>query len=141
MLKRLFVLCALVGLTAVLLACSEDTPPIPAAVAELCSLESNTWVVVEGYMNLPSFLTCQEGRCRINFGNEGSGIMAAIRAGEEPRSNMMQLPPDQYGADDLQLVLDDGTTADRQTLVAVTGRVKRPSANDCYLEVSSLQRP
>lgn len=34
-----------------------------------------------------------------------------------------------------------GLTAVRQTLLAVTGRVRRPSANDCYLDVSSLTRP
>jgi hypothetical protein len=54
---------------------------------------------------------------------------------------MLKLPPDQYSLDDLSVVLDDGTTADRQTLLAVTGRVIRPSANDCYLDVSSLTRP
>jgi hypothetical protein len=135
---RLFVL---IGLTAVLYACSNDTPPAPAAIAELCTMESSTWVIVEGYLGLPSFLTCQEGKCRINFGNEGSGIMATVRASEEPRANMLKLPPDQYSLDDLSVVLDDGTTTDRQTLLAATGRVRRPSANDCYLDVSSLNRP
>jgi len=67
--------------------------------------------------------------------------MATVRASEEPRTNMLKLPPDQYSLDDLSVVLDDGTTADRQTLLAVTGRVRRPSANDCYLDVSSLTRP
>ena len=52
---RLFVL---VGLTAVLYACSNDTPPAPATIAELCTMESSTWVIVEGYLGLPSFLTC-----------------------------------------------------------------------------------
>jgi hypothetical protein len=96
---------------------------------------------VEGYLNLPSYLTCQEGKCRLNLGNEGSGIMASIRAGNEPRSNMLKLPPDQYALDDLSVVLDDGTTADRQTLLTITGRVRKPSANDCYLDVSSVKRP
>ena len=140
--KSIHALLLFIALSALLTACGEDTPPKPATFAELCtSMESNTVVSVTGHVSLPSFLTCQEGECRVNFGDGESGIMATIRASDQPTSNMMQFPPDQYTADDLHLVLDDGTTADRYTTVSVTGRVKRPSANDCYLDVSSLRLP
>ena len=139
MITRLFLL---LGFTAVLItACTDDTPPTPATVAELCTLESSTWVIVEGHLSLPSFLSCQEGKCRLNFGNDGSGVSAEIRASEQPRANMLKMPSDQYSPDDLSIVLDDESLADRHTQVLVTGRVKRPSANVCYLDVSSLQRP
>ena len=140
--KPFICLCMLLALTAVFItACGEDIPPVPAAVAELCTMESNTWVVVEGTLSLPSFLTCQEGKCRLNFGADGSGIMAEMRASDNPRANMFKLPPEQYSADDLSVVLDDESVADRHTVLAVTGRVRRPSATSCYLDVSSVQLP
>jgi hypothetical protein len=131
-----------VGLTAVFLtACEAEPDPVPATVAELCTMEPNTWVVVEGTLALPSFLTCQEGKCRLNFGAQDSGIMAEMRASNNPRANMFKLPPDQYTDDDLSFVLDDESLADRTTVVAVTGRVRRPSETSCYLDVSSLRLP
>lgn len=129
------------GLSIVLYACTDDTPPVPATIAELCTMESSTWVIVEGHLSLPSFLSCQEGKCQINFGNGSSGIMVEIRASDEPHANMLKLPPDQYSSDDLSVALDDESLADRNTQVLITGRVKRPSANICYLDVSSLKRP
>jgi hypothetical protein len=140
--KSIFVLVSLLGLTAVFLtACEAEPDPIPATVAELCTLESNTWVLVEGQFSLPSFLTCQESKCRLNFGGGGSGIMADMRASDNPRANMLKMPPDQFTDDDLSFVLQDGSLADRNTVVAVLGRVKRPSETSCYLDVSAASMP
>lgn len=140
--KPILILLSLLALTAVFLtACEAEPDPIPATVAELCMMESNTWVLVEGQFSLPTFLTCQEGKCRLNFGGGGSGIMADMRASDNPRANMLKLPPEQYSADDLSYVLDDETLADRNTVAAVMGRVKRPSATSCYLDVSSVSLP
>lgn len=140
--KPILILLSLLALTAVFLtACEAEPDPIPATVAELCMMESNTWVLVEGQFSLPTFLTCQEGKCRLNFGGGGSGIMADMRASDNPRANMLKLPPEQYSADDLSYVLDDETLADRNTVAAVMGRVKRPSETSCYLDVSSVSLP
>lgn len=130
-----------VALSAIVVACGEGAPPTPATVAELCDMEPNTVVSVTGNVSLPTFLTCQEGECRVNFGDGESGIMATIRASDDPSSNMMQYPPEQYTPDDLRLVLDNGISADRFTTVSVTGRVEKPSANDCYLDISSMRLP
>jgi hypothetical protein len=54
---------------------------------------------------------------------------------------MLQLPPGQYTPDDLSVVLNDGTVADHNTKVSITGWVKQPSANVCYLDASSLRLP
>lgn len=140
--KPMIVLLSLLGFTAVFLtACEAEPDPVPATVAELCTLESNTWVQVEGQFSLPTFLTCQEGKCRLNFGGGGSGIMADLRASDNPRANMLQLPPEQYTAADLSFLLDDESLADGNTVVAVLGRVKRPSDSSCYLDVSSVSLP
>lgn len=139
--KVVYSLLLVLGLAAIVVAC-DDAPPTPATVAELCTtIESNTVVEVQGHFNLPMFLTCQEGECRINFGDGEDGIMASVRASDQPRENMMKYPPEQYTPDDLTLVLDDGATADRNTTLLVRGRVRQPSANNCYLDVHSLQRP
>lgn len=140
--KPILILLSLLAVTAVFLtACEAEPDPIPATVAELCTLESNTWVLVEGQFSLPTFLTCQEGKCRLNFGGGGSGILADMRTSDNPRANMLQMPPDQFTDDDLSFVLDDESLADRNTVVAVTGRVKRPSETSCYLDVSSVSLP
>ncbi|MBK7894024.1 MAG: hypothetical protein WAS33_12445 [Candidatus Promineifilaceae bacterium] len=140
--KPMILLLSLLGLTAVFLtACEAEPDPIPATVAELCTLEANTWVRVEGQFSLPTFLTCQEGKCRLNFGGGGSGIMADMRTSDTPRANMLKLPPDQFADDDLSFVLDDETVGDRHTVVSVMGRVKRPSETSCYLDVSSISLP
>ena len=140
--KPVIVLLSLLGLTAVFLtACEQEPDPVSATVAELCTMESNTWVQVEGQFSLPTFLTCEGGKCRLNFGGGGSGIMADMRASDSPRANMLKLPPDQFTADDLSFVLDDASQADASTVVMVTGRVKRPSETSCYLDVSSVRLP
>ena len=89
-----------------------------------------------------------------NPGSETKGIYVLDRASLHP----IPLSPTQFFSTPLLTVRgklcllaepfqparrddDDESLADRNTVVAVTGRVKRPSANDCYLEVSSLQRP
>lgn len=139
--KMRFIL-ALLALTAVLIACGSDEPPTPATVAELCTLAPNTIVQVEGNLNLPLSLLCQEGRCSINFGKDDSGILAKVRASDDPANNMMQLPPENYSLEDLTLVLADGTTlTGSNAAVVLTGQVKQPSANSCYLNVHSLNRP
>ncbi|MCC6605675.1 MAG: hypothetical protein IT327_20880 [Anaerolineae bacterium] len=140
--KPILILLSLLGLTAVFLtACEGEPDPIPATIADLCTMEANTWVLVEGQFSLPTFLTCQEGKCRLNFGGGGSGIMADMRASDNPRANMLQMPPEQYTAADLSFVLDDETLADGNTVVSVMGRVKRPSDTSCYLDVSSVSLP
>jgi hypothetical protein len=99
-------------------------------------------VQVEGNLNLPLSLLCQEGRCSINFGKDDSGILARVRASDDPSNNMMQLPPENYSLEDLTLVLADGTTlTGSNAAVVLTGQVKQPSANSCYLNVHSLNRP
>ena len=139
--KVVYQLLLVLGFIAILAAC-DDTPPTPATVAELCTtIESNTVVEVQGHFGLPLAMTCQEGECHINFGNGEDGIMATVRAGDQPRENMMQYPPEQYRLDDLILVMDDGAMADHNTTLLVRGRVRQPSANNCYLDVHSLQRP
>lgn len=139
--KPILILLSLLGLTAVFLTACAEPDPIPAAIADLCAMEANTWVLVEGQFSLPTFLTCQEGKCRLNFGGGGSGIMADMRASDNPRANMLQIPPEQYTAADLRFVLDDETLADGSTVVSVMGRVKRPSDTSCYLDVSSVSLP
>jgi len=138
--KSLYQLFVVVGLMAILSACSEDTPPTPATVAELCSMEANTLVQVEGKLDLPSFLSCLDSQCRIDLGDGGHDVMVELIASERPVSNMLRLPPRQFTPDDLSVVLDDGATeVDRNTAVSITGMVKRPSANDCYLDAYSLR--
>ncbi len=61
--KPFLILLSLLALTAVFLtACEAEPDPISATIGELCTMESNTWVLVEGQFSLPTFLTCQEGR-------------------------------------------------------------------------------
>jgi hypothetical protein len=135
---QLFVFASFIILFA---ACSNE-PPTAATIGELCSLKPGTVVRIEGQLRLPIMaLRCEEGKCRITLGNGTDSISVLIRAGEQPTANMLKLPPAQYTFDDLQVVLDDDTIADHTTLVAVTGRVRQPSANDCYLAASSVQRP
>ena len=139
--KMYFFLLMIAGLTAVLAACGDDTPPQIATVAELCDLPAKTLVQVEGNLNLPSFLTCQEGECTINFGKDGSGVLAKVRARDEPSKNMMQYPPEQYTLDDLIVVLDDGTrVTGRNTAVLATGRVGS-SGGSCHLDIHTIQQP
>jgi hypothetical protein len=133
-------LSVLVILLLLLGACSS-APPTPATIGQLCSGDQSGTVVVQGRLSLPQFLSCEENRCRLNFGDGTDAIPVVLRASREPRSNMLKLPPDQYTLDDLQVVLDDGSLAGRDTLVAVTGSVRRPSANDCYLSASSVALP
>lgn len=130
----------LAGLLLLIAACSS-APPTPATIGQLCSGEHSDTVVVQGRLSLPQFLSCEENRCRLNFGDGTSTIPVTLRASRDPRSNMLKLPPNQYTLDDLHVVLDDGSIAGRDTLVAVTGRVRRPSANDCYLAASSVALP
>jgi hypothetical protein len=55
---------------------------------------------------------------------------------------MMQFPPENYNLEDLTLVLADGTAlTGSNAAVVLTGQVKQPSANSCYLNVHSLNRP
>ena len=122
-------------------ACGSDEPPQTATIGELCDLEPNTVVQVEGLFELPSFLTCTGNECRIGFVDEGEYIFAEIYSSENPRSNMLRVPPDNYLASDLEVVLGDGTSADYQTRVLATGRIKKPSENSCYLDVSSVRLP
>ena len=138
--KRIYHLFLSIGLVVLLGACSNK-PPTAATIGELCSLDPGTVVVVEGQLRLPIMaLQCEEGRCRITLGNGTNSISVLMRASEQPTSNMLKLPPAQYTFDDLQVVLDDGTIADHTTVVAVTGRVRQPSTNNCYLAASSVQR-
>ena len=138
---RIYFYLFFLGLTAVHVACGDDMPPQVTTVAELCDLPVKTLVQVESNLNLPSFLTCQEGRCTINFGKDGSGVLAKVRAREEPSENMMQSPPEQYTLDDLTVVLDDGTrVTGRNTAVLATGRVGS-SGGSCHLEIHAMQQP
>ena len=138
--KSLYQLLLVVGLMAVLSGCGEGSPPTPATVAELCTMESNTLVEVEGRFGLPTFLSCLDSLCRVNFGDGDNGVMVELIASAKPTSNMLRLPPREFTYDDLGVVLDDGNTvADRNTAVSVIGMVKRPSVNDCYLDAYTLQ--
>ena len=138
--KSLFQLLVVVGLVAILSACGKDAAPTTASVAELCTLESNTLVEVEGKFALPTFLSCQDSLCRVNFADGESGVMVELIARAKPTSNMLRLPPREFTYDDLSVVLDDGATvADRSTEVSLVGMVRRPSVEVCYLDACTLQ--
>lgn len=140
--KKFIVLFMFLGLTAVFItACGEEEPPVPVAASDICTMESNSWVVVEGRMGLPSFMTCQEGKCSLRFGPNGVEVSARVRTSTRSTTNTMNVLPDQYRDEDLQLVLDDESLADVNTMLSVIGRVKRPSENVCYLDVSSMRLP
>lgn len=136
---KLFYSCLLLlGLTAVLIACGSDDPPQAVTVGEVCSLPAKTLVEVEGNLNLSTILTCQEGKCGINLGKDGSGVSARVRGRENLSENSFQLPPDQYTLDDLTVMLDDGTTLQGRNLpVLARGRVSSYGGG-CVLDVHSL---
>ena len=125
-------------LAGLLLGCGDDSPPVAATIGELCEMEPGTVVQVEGFFELPSFLNCTGNECRVGFVDEGQFIFAEIYTSENPRANMMQMPPNNYSVDDLAVVLHDESVAGRQTRVSATGRIRIPSENSCYLDVSSI---
>jgi len=138
--KMRYCLFVLMGLAAVLLACADDTPATAVTVVEVCSQESGTKVVADGYLALPSFLTCTYDLCQISFYDETDGVLVELVASDRPFNNNLKLPPESYTADDLNVVLADGTVADRTTGVKITGLVKRPSDNVCYLDAHRVER-
>ncbi len=139
--KKYLHLLILLGFTAVLGACGDDTPPVAVTIAEICQQESGTKVITEGYLALPSFLICEKSQCKVNFHDETSNVLVELVASNKPGTNNLQLPPEQYTAADLSFVLADGTTGDGTTRVKLTGPVRRPSANVCYLDAHAIEQP
>ncbi|HEX8682726.1 MAG TPA: hypothetical protein VF707_10465 [Ardenticatenaceae bacterium] len=137
--KILYILPVLV-LLAALAACSEAAPPVAVTVAEICQQAAGTRVVAEGHLALPTFMTCTEGQCQISFYDETDSVFVEFVASDTPGNNGLQMPPDPYTEDNLSVVLADGTTADRNTLVRITGPVRKPSDNVCYLDVHTVER-
>lgn len=89
--KSCYQLLLLMGLSIVLFACSDDTLPVVAPIAELCTLESGTKVLVEGSLGLPAFLNCKENQCQINFHDGQSSIFVEIYTSERPPT--LGIPP------------------------------------------------
>ena len=129
------------ALTAVLAACADDTPPVVVTIADICQQESGTKISAEGYLALPSFLICEGGQCQINFHDETSSVLVELVTTDNPRNNHLRLPPAQYTTADLSFILADGTPGDGTTPVKITGPVRRPSANVCYLDAHAVERP
>jgi len=138
--KSMVGLLFLLGLMVMLTACADDTPPVAITVGEVCQQEPGTKVVVDGFLSLPSFLICEQGQCRINFQSETGNVLVELVTSDEPRNNRLMMPPDPYTEDDLQVIMADGAAADRTTPVKITGLVKRPSENVCYLDGHSVER-
>ncbi|MBX3061183.1 MAG: hypothetical protein KF770_32390 [Anaerolineae bacterium] len=139
--KKQLLLIILLGLTAVLAACGNDEPPIPVTVAEICQQESGTNITATGYLALPGALICEAGQCKINFYDDTGSVLAELVASDSPDSGKMQLPPNQYTADDLHFVLKDGTPGNHTTPVKITGPVRRPSDFSCYLDAYAVEQP
>ncbi|HYN89139.1 MAG TPA: hypothetical protein VER55_11440 [Ardenticatenaceae bacterium] len=133
---RLIVFVAL----AALVACSDGSPPTAVTVAEVCQQEAGTRVMAEGRLALPTFMTCTGGQCQISLYDETDSVFVEFVASDRPGNNGLKLPPEQYTEDDLSVVLADGSVADRATPVRITGVVRRPSNNACYLDVHSAER-
>jgi len=138
--KHLFLLLTPVCL-AVLAACGQDTLPVAVTVAEICQQESGTNITAVGYLSLPGALICEAGQCKINFYDDTGSVLTEFVVTDKPASGKLQLPPDRYTSEDLHFVLKDGTPGDQTTNVKITGPVRRPSANSCYLEAYHTEKP
>lgn len=138
--KQVFIL-ILLALTAVLAACGDDTPPAAVTVSEICQQESGTKIIAEGYLALPSALICESGQCKLNFYDDGGNVLVELVTKDDPGTNNLKLPPEQYTDADLSFVLADGTPGDGTTRVKITGPVRRPSQFSCYLDAHSVARP
>ncbi|HRQ40532.1 MAG TPA: hypothetical protein PLD25_21670 [Chloroflexota bacterium] len=131
----------LLAFTAVLAACGDNTPPVAVTVGEICQQESGTRIVAEGQLALPSALICEGGQCKINFYDDTGSILVELVTTENPGSNNLKLPPNQYSAADISFVLADGAPGDASTRVKITGPVRRPSEFSCYLDAHAVERP
>jgi hypothetical protein len=139
--RALLLLALIWTLTAVLAACGNDEPPIPVTVAEICQQESGTRIVAEGQLALPGALICEGGQCKINFYDDTGSVLVELVTKDDPGTNNLKLPPEQYSVADLSFVLADGTPGDASTKVKITGPVRRPSQYSCYLDAYAVERP
>jgi hypothetical protein len=118
--KPLFRLPALLALAVALAACGAIPPPRAMNVSEICKQPSGTMVSSEGYLRPPMGSTlCTSGQCRLNF-YDNNGAVAVM-----------------YST--LPVQLPDGTRANRNTRVKLTGPV-RTAPKLCYLEVYWTER-
>lgn len=138
--KHLFIL-ILLAFTAVLAACGDDAPAVAVTVGEICQQESGTKIVAEGQLALPGALICEGGQCKINFYDDTGSVLVELVTKDDPGTNNLKLPPNQYSAADLSFVLADGAPGDASTRVKITGPVRRPSEFSCYLDAHAVERP
>jgi hypothetical protein len=139
--KKLYFLFVLMGLAAVLMACEDNTPAVAISVGDVCQQEAGTKVAATGYLSLPTYITCTNHRCEISLHNQEEHVFVELAGYDQPTNNQFKLPPDQYTETDLSFVLADGTAGDQTTSVKITGPVRKPSENVCYLEVHAIERP
>ncbi len=121
-------------------ACGDNTPPRAVAIGEICQQDPGATIVAEGYLALPvSALICREGQCKIMFYDNAGSVSVEFVASAQPSPGKLTMPPERYTLDDLQVMLADGTVADRTTKVRITGPVRKPSSG-CYLEAYVTER-
>ncbi|HUM72458.1 MAG TPA: hypothetical protein PLK31_26840, partial [Chloroflexota bacterium] len=73
--------------------------------------------------------------------DDTGSILVELVTTENPGSNNLKLPPNQYSAADISFVLADGAPGDASTRVKITGPVRRPSEFSCYLDAHAVERP
>lgn len=133
---------ALAALAVILWACGGGPPPSAVSVGAICQQEAGTTVVAEGRLAFPmSALICTDGQCKLHFYDDtGGGTNVEFVVSRTPSPGKLTLPPNPYTDADLQITLDDGTLADRSTLVKITGPVRKRGGS-CYLEAYQAELP
>lgn len=133
--------------TALVAACSAETPPLSVTFADMCKQEPKVRVAVDGYLRLPMLgITCKSGRCVIAFyagpGGKGAWIGAEVRNTARPDSgvNAIEMPPKTYRIEDLRVHLKDGRVVGQEAKVRLTGEVTK-IGNSCRIEVDVIETP
>jgi hypothetical protein len=125
----------------ILAACSEGPPTVGEAKAFTTACDKandGQRIAVEGYLRLPDSFTGEQSvvlRLYEAADLGGSPIGVQTRFGSE--ANQVEIVPDQYSDDDLNVHLADGQLAKFGTKVKVSGKVYYPLVGqdfDCGLE-------
>jgi hypothetical protein len=135
--KTVFRLFALIS-AAALIACGERSTAV--TLNSICKQENGTIVTAEGYLSPPTpALRCTNGQCWIDLKNETEHVLVGFSTSPDAEPGKMIVPPAQSTFNALQVMLADGSIANQQTRVTITGPV-RISPKSCYLEAYTTER-